>query len=204
MEALNTTLWKGYTVELHLDESAESPRLNDNLGTMVCWHAHYELGDNHEFQSPKDAMEHILKTGAVWLPLYLYDHSGITMNTTGFSCQWDSGQVGYIFVERDKVLKEYHGRALTRALRAKVEGVLKAEVATYDQYLRGAVYGYVVKKDGKVLESCWGYYGDQAYVLADAKRVVDDLAAEVLKKRLKRVKAMVKHHVPLDARVAVA
>ena len=28
------------------------------------------------------------------LPLYLYDHSGITMNTTGFSCPWDSGQVG--------------------------------------------------------------------------------------------------------------
>lgn len=30
------------------------------------------------------------------LPLYLYDHSGITMNTTGFSCPWDSGQVGWI------------------------------------------------------------------------------------------------------------
>ena len=29
--------------------------------------------------------------GMVILPLYLYDHSGITMNTTGFSCPWDSG-----------------------------------------------------------------------------------------------------------------
>ena len=31
--------------------------------------------------------------GMVILPLYLYDHSGITMNTCGFSCPWDSGQV---------------------------------------------------------------------------------------------------------------
>ena len=32
--------------------------------------------------------------GFVFLPLYLFDHSGITMNTSGFSCPWDSGQVG--------------------------------------------------------------------------------------------------------------
>ena len=35
--------------------------------------------------------------GMVILPLYLYDHSGITMNTCGFSCPWDSGQVGWIY-----------------------------------------------------------------------------------------------------------
>ena len=30
----------------------------------------------------------------VILPLYLHDHSGLTMNTSGFHCPWDSGQVG--------------------------------------------------------------------------------------------------------------
>ena len=35
------------------------------------------------------------------LPLYLYDHSGITMNTTGFSCPWDSGQVGWIYAFKE-------------------------------------------------------------------------------------------------------
>ena len=39
--------------------------------------------------------------GFVFLPLYLFDHSGITMNTSGFSCPWDSGQVGWIFCTPD-------------------------------------------------------------------------------------------------------
>ena len=38
--------------------------------------------------------------GMVILPLYLYDHSGITMNTCGFSCPWDSGQVGWIYADK--------------------------------------------------------------------------------------------------------
>lgn len=40
------------------------------------------------------------------LPLYLYDHSGITMNTSGFSDPWDSCQVGYIYMTKEVFLKE--------------------------------------------------------------------------------------------------
>ncbi len=43
----------------------------------------------------------------VILPLDLYDHSGITMNTTGFHCPWDSGQVGYIYVMPEDIRKEF-------------------------------------------------------------------------------------------------
>ena len=55
--------------------------------------------------SQQDAAEHVytdltksggtaeLNSVAIVQPLYLYDHGGITMNTTGFSCSWDSGQV---------------------------------------------------------------------------------------------------------------
>jgi hypothetical protein len=34
--------------------------------------------------------------------LYLYDHSGITISTSPFSCGWDSGQVGFIYLTRQK------------------------------------------------------------------------------------------------------
>lgn len=47
------------------------------------------------------------------LPLYLYDHSGITMNTTGFSCPWDSGQVGWIYASKEDALKEFGGKSFT-------------------------------------------------------------------------------------------
>ena len=47
------------------------------------------------------------------LPLYLYDHSGITMNTTGFSCPWDSGQVGWIYASKEDALREFGGKNIT-------------------------------------------------------------------------------------------
>jgi len=205
MTVISTTLHKGYTVEVIVDEYAEGPRVDcDNLGTMVCWHRNYKLGDKHEFGQPADAMKHIKATGAVWLPLYLYDHSGITMNTTGFSCPWDSGQVGYIFVERDKILKEYGVKRITKAIREKVVDVLRAEVTEYDYHLTGQVYGYVVKKDGKTEESCWGFYGDEKYALEEGKSMAEGLANEAVKARLKKVKVLIRKRVPLEARACTA
>lgn len=33
-------------------------------------------------------------------------------------------------------------------------------VETWNQYLAGEVYGYVVKEGDTVLDSCWGFYGE--------------------------------------------
>jgi hypothetical protein len=93
----------------------------------------------------------------------LYDHSGITISTGSFSCQWDSGQVGFIFVSKHKVQKEGIDET-------KVEDYLNGEVETYDQYIRGDVFGYKVYKVStcdlgheheEELDSCWGFYGDE-------------------------------------------
>ncbi len=40
------------------------------------------------------------------LPLFLYDHSGITMSTGPFSCPWDSGQVGWIYASKKTFIDE--------------------------------------------------------------------------------------------------
>lgn len=145
------------TLRIEHDTDPESPRDWDNLGTMVCWHRRYKLGDEQpncrpdEFEIPK---------GAIYLPLYLYDHSGITMNTIGFSCPWDSGQVGWIYVTREKVLEEYGWDRLTATGRKQIETYLRSEVETYDQYLQGDVWGYVIEdEDGEQVDSCWGFYG---------------------------------------------
>lgn len=112
--------------------------------------------------------------GIVFLPLFLYDHGGITMNTTGFSCPWDSGQVGYIYTTKDKILKEVgHYQENGKWVKAKTNwkkaayAVLKDEVKTYDMYLKNEVYGYVVDKYvsesdewDEDIESCWGFYSD--------------------------------------------
>jgi len=205
MDPVKSFKHKGYTVEIHQDDDPPNPRTDyDNLGTMVSFHRNYTIGDKHNFKDGAEVMAHIKATKAVWLPVYLFDHSGLTVRTTPFSCPWDSGQVGVIFAEREKVLKEYGGRALTRALRAKVEGVLRGEVETFDQMLTGEVYGYVIKKDDKTEESCWGFYGDVKYCIDEAKGMAGGLANEAAIKHAAKVKAYIKNKVPLLARAALA
>ena len=104
------------TKELRIvqDGDVESPRTScDNLGTMICFHNRYNLGDKHEYSSSSfnnwnELKEQIKKDHdiAVILPLYLYDHSGITISTEPFSCNWDSGQIGWAFVSKETVRKE--------------------------------------------------------------------------------------------------
>lgn len=101
------------------------------------------------------------------LPLYLYDHSGIAMSATPFGCPWDSGQVGFIYAERDQA--EYPDPMAD----------LLNEVKTYDRYLSGDVYGYVIKDmDCNELSSSWGFYGFNQCkedALAEAKCIADQL-----------------------------
>lgn len=173
-----------YKIVVEQDENAESPRTSmDNLGTMVCFHRSYNLGDKHNYEFRKYASwegmkNDIIKTEKVGviLPLYLYDHSGITMNTTGFSCPWDSGQVGFIFVSKENMLKEYGGKKVGKKLREKVTGYLKGEVLTYDQYLTGDVYGYRITdtETEEEVDACWGYYGDD-YCMEEAESIVNYL-----------------------------
>lgn len=174
--------YKGYTIEIGQDEYAESPREWDNLGTMVCQHHRYTLGDeNLEYhgESILDDLKQHLKdkglelTDVVYLPLYLYDHSGITMSTTPFSCRWDSGQVGWIYVTKEQLRREYGVKRVSKALREKVEEILKAEVETYDQYLRGEVYYWaVVDENGDNIDAVCGYY-DEDEAIAEAKGIID-------------------------------
>jgi hypothetical protein len=140
-------------LKIHADGDSESPRQWDNLGTMVCWHDRYVLGDERPGGSPDGYFDD--EEPFVRLPLYLYDHGGITMSTGPFSCPWDSGQVGWIYVTLDQVKKEFGVKAVNGAIKKKVIACLESEVRVYDQYLRGAVWGYEYGDD-----SCWGFLGD--------------------------------------------
>jgi len=157
------------TVEIVQDDDPIDPREDAKgncLGTMVCWHRNYKLGEKHGYENPT-AFEEEWKGKALILPVFLYDHSGITINTTGFSCPWDSGQVGYIYASHAKIAEEY-GKVDETTLE-KARKVLVSEVEIYDQYLRGDVYGYVVTKitrckecardEKEVVDSCFGYFG---------------------------------------------
>lgn len=117
----------------------------------------------------------VLSNHYIMLPLYLYDHSGITMSTEPFSCQWDSGQVGFIYCAMERARKEWTGT--DAEIRAKAEAYLRGEVEIYDAYLTGQVVGYIAEDPrGIEIGSCWGYYpeGDNyAYAISEARSAID-------------------------------
>jgi hypothetical protein len=175
--------YKGFKIKIEQDCDGNSPRVDfDNLGKMICFHTRYNLGEKHDYKhedySGWDALEAAIEkreNAAVILPIYMYDHSGITINTTGFACPWDSGKIGFIFISKDALKKEFGVKKLSQKHYADAKTMLVQEVETYDQYLRGDVYGYVVENQADAEEyedSCCGMYGYD-YCLSEAKAVID-------------------------------
>ncbi len=156
-------------IRIEQDFDPSSPREDCNLGTMVCFHNRYNLGDDHDYQSVDysgwdDMQAQIEKEHdiAVILPIYMYEHSGIALRTGPFSCGWDSGQVGFIFITKEKVRYEYSRKRLSSKLLERIETYLNNEVKVYDQYLNGDVWGFIIEDDnGEHLDSCWGFYGQE-------------------------------------------
>ena len=104
------------------------------------------------------------------LPLYLYDHSGITMNCCGFSDRWDSGQVGWIYTDKNTVLGT--GADIERNWKETAYKWMEGEVKEYDMYLQNEIYGIITEKyngEGDPEdddswtdeESCWGFYSSK-------------------------------------------
>lgn len=222
MEYVN---YKGYNIEIKSDDCPLHPRLDFDNGTvMVCQHGRYSLGDeNHgvyldDCNSWEDVKQAIIdqRNPIVILPLYLYDHSGITMNTTGFSCHWDSGQVGFIFVDEAKAkmmgwTKEYI-KTLTNGDNERFKGKTREEiltnfmlsnVETYDNYISGQVYEFeITDKNGEEIEdgSCGGFFGydhEKSGLLSHAKSIVNSDINWNMAKRIKKLKELIKAKVPL-------
>lgn len=208
---------RGYTVKLWQDENPENPREWDNLGVMFCWHPRYQLGDE---QFTRDAPAEVLDAGEAWdtledvriylvkhkdavviLPLVLLDHSGLTIRVgTSYGEDpggWDTSRVGFVYATREAIKKEY-GR-VTKATKAKAESVLRQEIATYDQYLKGDVYGYSIEFHGHDVDSCWGFHGLEA-VQEAARDTVSRHIDEENRRREEKTRNYIKSCVPIAYR----
>lgn len=202
--ALETLTHEGFTVRIYPDDTPSNPREEwDNAGKMVCWHRRYNLGDpglgyakkrgeGVTFPRPSDFQDWLEEVKGtkeepfVILPLWLYDHSGITIYVGNGpmaldAAGWDSGQVGFIYVSTAMAEKEWplNEGETEQQRRDRIISYLKAEVTTYDQFLTGQVYGYVVEdSQGEQLDSCWGHYG-MDYCIQEAKEAAEYQAKQV-------------------------
>jgi hypothetical protein len=200
-DAVQTVNYKNHTIEIHPDLSSENPvKYWDVLGEFICWHRRYELENSTRFKTPQEVVEYAKRTNSLIFPIYMYDHSGISLSLSNssypYNDRWDSGQVGYVLVDRSKALREFGKKKFSTQLKKRVEQVIAAEIETYNQYLSGDVYGYSISKNGEEISSCWGYYG-QDYCLTEAKAVVDDEIIRSIVNHSQRVKKWIKSKTPL-------
>lgn len=165
-------LKNGQTLKVYQDDYAENPRTAwDNLAEFHFFHKRYNFGDEtdidpSDYESWEELAEANFHEDDIVVPVYMYEHSGITISTTPFSCRWDSGQLGFAVISYKKIVWEY-GTNLPEN-REIARRVLEGEVETLDQYLRGEVYTFDLVETSEcdlgheheeIIESCCGFYG---------------------------------------------
>jgi hypothetical protein len=173
MQPFETIKYKGCTIELIPDEDSECPREWDNVGEILYTSTRYTLGDRRVESSEIRAITE--QTDVIYLPVYAYIHSGTRLNTTGFSCPWDSGQCGIIWCTKQRAVDEWGKKHCTPQVVEKAKKCLRGEIAILDAYFNGEVIGFVARQpdvldeDGDVIEegeeidSCWGFYPEYTY-----------------------------------------
>lgn len=88
----------------------------------------------------------VLEDRAAWLPMYLYEHSGMTVSCGErkypYNDRWDSSAIGWIVMSKETAMKELG--ADDSNWREKAETCMRAEVESYDNYLIGDVWFYTL------------------------------------------------------------
>lgn len=161
------------TVKIFYDADCNPRDNQDNFGTILYLNkSRYRLGD--KATSP-EAIQKIVKCEEfVHLPVYAYIHGNVALSTGPFSCQWDSGQSGIVYISKEKIRTNFGAKRLGKNLLKKAYDMLSEDVRECSKILNGEVYGFVLEdKEGNEIDSCWGFVEDP-----------DKLAEDVLSGRV--------------------
>ncbi len=215
---------EGLVAIIEYSEDTYDPRKDcEQLAVFYCWHRRYKLGDQQPEERGRDWLlwlaqsfvknlnpDHIndenlnklLEKHCVMMPLYLYDHSGITMSCGPFGCSWDSGQVGWAVISRKAAFDNWSATAWDQMVPSAIwdekekkaikgelsvrdysKRLIEAEVKEYAQFLEGEVYDYRIEDaEGCELgEGERGLFGFD-YAREEALAAVKAMAEELVEK----------------------
>lgn len=143
----------GYTVKLIADQDATAPDKfdEDDLFIVTTKNRYFQkLHNGNDARATFEDEEFKAKYHVFVLNSYI--HSGVALSLSNgypFNDQWDGGQIGFVFAEKESWATEDEAR---KAAETYVE--------TWNQYLSGDVWGFVIEDaDGNDVDSCWGLYG---------------------------------------------
>lgn len=167
MYLVQTVDYRDYTIKVLYDDDAPNPRnefehssrFYNNLRRKT-----FEDGE-HKFTEIVDEENHQLDWNFqqmfIYVPVYIYEHSGACVSTTPFCDPWDSGLFGMLAITKRKAMEDFGWKELTQKRIEKVKDMLRSEVKEYNQWLTGEVYAYTIEDvNGEEVDSCGGFYGD--------------------------------------------
>lgn len=140
----------GRFFKLFYDEYSESPRLYDNVATILTWERDYnspdenddtfeEFAEKHGVDISKpwnldSVMEAMRKEGYYVVPVYALHHGVVHYSINDFNDPWDSGVVGVAFCKKQEGLPDNDDY---------LRKIIDREVKTYDAWVNGEIYGIV-------------------------------------------------------------
>ena len=154
----------GKIFDIYYDEGDESPRkMYDNGATIVILRGKYEspdeitdeleeIADEHDISLSKDCdlnalISALQEAGYYAVPVYILDHGNVHYSTHDFGDKWDSGMAGVAYAKK------------SGADEKKLQKMIDAELAEYETWANGNVYGISVRnEDGEVVDGEGGFY----------------------------------------------
>lgn len=131
--------------EEDLDNECENHHVNRDI-----------IQDEWDYRQWKDKYDHY-----EIFPLIAYIHSGISLSISRgypFDCQWDSGQIGYVLIDKND---NWGDKSLEKVALDLIE--------EWNQYLSGDVWGYSIYEETtcdkcnhihkRLVDICGGFYG---------------------------------------------
>lgn len=146
--------WK---IEIETDSDSDNPRNWSNLGEFCVSNRSKYLENESDFDLESLDLKRLRKTHII-LPVSVYDHSGVSIYIGGKCDRWDSGQIGWYIVSKEKIKQEFNVKRISPKLRERVTEYLENEVKTFNQWLNNEVYCFTLYHNGEEEDSCGGFY----------------------------------------------
>ncbi len=177
------------SLKIYYDEIGDNPIKDWGLPITVDLFGRYEhLGSDYRAKDYEGfkylredeylrKLKKIEREGGIVLPVYAYEHSGIVFKTYPFSCPWDSGQAGFIYITKEQITEGLGYKPGEKGRRIAAKEYLKTQVAMLSAYANGEVYGFVLEdEEGEEVDSCWGFFctGRFSDVIDDMKDCIEE------------------------------
>lgn len=185
-----------FRISIYFSEYCDNPRVEwDNTSHMVVSSQYIgsendkvkqtliELCEKYDIKHEGMNYLEMIKTLNEFIvikPISAYVHSGVTVFFGAPTCRWDSGYIGFGYMEHEDLYSETCGRNRDDYpnWRDQCEAVLDVEMDIFDRFARGEVYDWIAETYNEDARS-WEYYDSRGGYIKSAEEVLNDAISEL-------------------------